>query len=99
MKIPSDILKPAGRPFEDDRIRQQPVPEAAGSASDSLRLAREKISRVTDENRMASKTDLLDFKKAEYAVSSLKQRLLQDRDTAAALHRFGDRQVLFLLID
>jgi len=99
MKIPSDILKAAGPTFEDNRTRQQRMPHDDGVTADSLRIDSDRIRRVADENRLASKTDLLDFKKAERAVSSLKQRLLLDRDTAAALHRLGDRQVLFLLLD
>lgn len=73
--------------------------EKTGKQEDRVTLSNDKIRLVIEENKSASDTKMLDFKKAEEEIDNLKGMLLDDTDTASEIHQLGNKRVLFLSLD
>ena len=74
-------------------------PEKTRKQEDHVIFLNDSIRLVTEENKLASDTKLLDFKKAEEEINILKGKLLDDTSAASEIHQLGNKRVLFLSLD
>ena len=80
-------------------LKKHAKSEKTGKQEDRVTLSNDNIRLVMEENKSASDTKLLDFKKAEEETNSLKGKLLDDTYAASEIHQLGNKRVLFLSLD
>ena len=99
MKINTDVFPLKQLKTEDNSTKKHLKLEKNEVKSDSIELSDNALLKVFEENRSASKTELVDFRSAEEDIFNLTGKLGDDFQTASEIHQLDDRRVLYLALD
>ena len=99
MKINTDVFPLKQLKTENNSTKKHTKLEKNKLKSDSIELSDNEFLKVSEENRSASGTELVDFRNAEEEISNLAGKLDDDVYTASEIHQLDDQRVLYLSLD
>ena len=96
MKVNTDSFPIKGLDKDEQAQKKHPQADKKSDSKDRVTLSKDTLNRVIKENQAAAKTELLDFKRAEEEISSLTEKILGDKLSAADLHQLDVKRIRFL---